>query len=308
MVSSFASAAAPETHHTQYFEIGGNRGVYQDGWIAAARHGRLPWEMGLGTFDFDKDVWELYKIDGDYSESKNLAEQYPEKLKELQLVFDVEAKKYNVYPLDDRIVERQQPGMRPSLIEGRTDFTYYPGTIRLPEAVAAPIKNRSFTMTAFVDVPQEGADGVLAAEGGVSAGYALYVKNGKPIYEYNWFTQAYYKIASPEVLSPGPNVIRVDFEYDGGGFGKGGKALLFVNDKQVAEGRIEKTVPGVFSADETFDVGLDAASAVSVDYEAPFRYTGTIKKVEIHLEPLGLASHENEAVQKMKMDAAMSRQ
>jgi len=308
MVYSFDSAAAPEEHLTQYFEIGGNRGVYQDGWIAAARHGRLPWEMGLGTFDFDKDVWELYKIDRDYSESKNLAEQYPQKLKELQIVFDEEAKKYNVYPLDDRIVERQQPGMRPSLIEGRTDFTYYPGTVRLPEAVAAPIKNRSFTMTAFIDVPQEGADGVLAAEGGVSAGYTFYVKNGKPVYEYNWFTQAYYKIVSSEVLTPGPNVVRVKFEYDGGGFGKGGMVSLFVNDKQVAKGRVDKTVPGVFSADETFDVGLDAASAVSADYEAPFRYTGTIKKVEIHLEPLGLASGEKEAVQKMKMDAAMSRQ
>ncbi|MDA8172665.1 MAG: sulfatase-like hydrolase/transferase [Nitrospiraceae bacterium] len=206
----------------QYFEMFGNRAIYKDGWIACARHGRLPWT--LGTYDFNTDKWELYYLPADFSEDNNLAAKYPGKLKELQDFFWVEAEKYQVLPLDDRLAERSDPTMRPSLIEGRTKFTYYPGNEQVPEGSAPPIMNRSHTITAYVDIPREGADGVLVAEGGVVGGYVLYIKDGRPTYEYNYITQTRYKVTSSEVLSPGPNVIRMEFHYDGGGLGTGDRS------------------------------------------------------------------------------------
>ena len=279
MVYSFDSANAEGTRRVQYFEMFGNRALYKDGWIAAARHGRLPWT--IGSYDFDKDTWELYDLAHDFSEDNDLAAQHPDKLKELQDAFWVEAEKYQVLPLDDRLAERADPTARPSLIAGRTSYTYYPGSVRIPESSAAQIKNRSHTITASVEVPRGGVDGVLVAEGGVVGGYVLYIKDGRPTYEYNWLTQARYKVTSPAALSPGPNVVRMEFHYDSGGPGKGGTATLFVNDKKVGEGRIEKTTWGRFSADETFDIGEDTGSPVSAAYAAPNPFTGTIKKVVI---------------------------
>src|SRR5262249_5096306 len=195
--------------------------VYSDGWVACTRHGRLPWE-NAGTYDFDKDKWELYRIDSDFSEANDMAAQLPQRLRDMQDLFWIEAAKYQELPLDDRFIERSDPSLRSSLIAGRTDFTYFPGATRIPESSSPYVKNRSHSITAHVEVPQTGGDGVLVAAGGFVAGYALYVKDGKPTYEYNWFSQQRYKVTSAEKLPPGPAMIRVEFKYDGGGAGESG--------------------------------------------------------------------------------------
>ncbi|HWY53780.1 MAG TPA: arylsulfatase [Terriglobales bacterium] len=305
MMYSFDDAKATSPRHIQYFEMFGNRALYKDGWIATARHGRLPWVTAGGTTgDFDNDKWELYNLAEDFSEANDLSANYPEKLKELQNDFWIEAKKYDVLPLDDRFSERGDPSLRPSLIAGRTDFTYYPGATRIPEPSAANTKNVSHTITATIEVPQGGADGVLVAEGGAAGGYTLYIKDGVPVYEYNYFAHERYKVTSSERLSRGSAVIRVDFKYDGG-IGKGGTATLFINDKKVGEGRIDKTCPGRFGA-ESFDVGMDNGSPVSEAYEPPFAYGGTIKKVEINIEPSSLSASDLQAVRDADRAAALA--
>src|SRR5256885_7391655 len=238
MVYSFDDPKAAGTRHVQYFEMLGNRALYKDGWIATARHGRLPWQtMGASTGEFDQDKWELYNLADDFSEANDLSAKYPAKLKELQNDFWAEAKKYNVLPLDDRFAERGDPSLRPSLIAGRTDFTYYPGS-RIPEPSAANTKNTSHTIAATIEVPQGGTDGVLVAEGGAAGGYTLYIRDGKPVYEYNFMAHERYKVASSETLTPGSASVRVEFNYEGG-IGKGGTATLFINDKKIGEGRID---------------------------------------------------------------------
>ena len=305
MIYSFDDPKAASPRHIQYFEMFGNRALYKDGWIATARHGRLPWvTAGGSTGDFDHDKWELYNLADDFSESNDLSAKYPEKLKELQDDFWIEAKKYDVLPLDDRFAERGDPRLRPSLIAGRTAFIYYPGANRIPEPSAADTKNASHTITASIEVPQGGADGVLVAEGGAAGGYSLYIKDGTPVYEYNYFAHERYKVTSSEVLSPGPAVIRVDFKYDGG-IGKGGTATLFINDKKVGEGRVEKTCPSRFGA-ESFDVGMDNGSPVSEAYEPPFAYAGTIKNVEIKIQDRTLSASDQQAVRDMERAASLT--
>jgi len=303
MLYSFHHANAEGTRRMQYFEMLGNRALYKDGWMAAVRHGRLPWTVG--SYDFDKDQWELYDLTQDFSQGNDLAAKYPEKLKELQNGFWVEAEKYQVLPLDDRLAERFDPTLRPSLIEGRSKFTYYPGTVRVPYSSAAQITNRSHTITAYVEVPRGGAGGVLVAEGGTSGGYVLYVKDGRPTYEYNYATQTRYKVAGSEALAPGPNVIRMEFHYDEGGIGKGGTLTLFVNDKKVGEGRIEKTAWSRFTI-EDFDIGEDTGSPVSADYISPNRFTGTLKKVEIVTQPPSLSAADQETLRSMEWKARLA--
>jgi arylsulfatase len=259
--------------------------------------------MGASTGDFDHDAWELYNLADDFSEANDLSAKYPDKLKELQNDFWTEAKKYNVLPLDDRFAERGDPSLRPSLIAGRTDFTYYPGT-RIPEPSAANTKNASHTITATIEVPQGGADGVLISEGGAAGGFTLYIKDGKPVYEYNFMAHERYKLASSETLTAGPATIRFDFKYDGG-IGKGGTAVLFINDKKVAESRIEKTCPSRFGP-ENLDVGMESGSPVSEEYRPPFAYAGTIKKVQIHIAPSSLSASDQEKIRNAELDAAMA--
>jgi len=305
MEYSFDAANAPGTRRTQYFEMLANRGLYQDGWMAVSRHGRLPWQTLGHSGGFDDDKWELYDLEHDFSQATNLAARNPQKLKELQDAFWIEAKKYQVLPLDDRFSERADPSFRPSLIAGRTNFTYYAGTVRLPEPSAADTKNKSFTVTATIDVPESGADGVLVAEGGVTGGYSLYVKNGQPVFDYNYVAQKRSRISGTERIAAGPAVIRADFKYDGGGIGKGGTLTLYVNDKQVGAGRIDKTVYGRYGTD-TFDVGMDTGSPVSEAYTAPFAYTGTIRKVEITLKPGALTARDLEQVDAARRQAQMT--
>jgi arylsulfatase A-like enzyme len=302
MVYSFSDPGANGKRDTQYFEMFGNRAIYHDGWVAAARHGRLPWE-NAGTVDFDKDKWELYRVDDDFSEYRDVAAEHPKVLKDLQDLFLIEAAKYNVFPLDDRFIERADPSLRPSLIAGRTDFVYYPGAVRIPESSSPNVKNRSHSITAHLEMPERGGDGTLVAAGGIVGGYCLHVKDGRPAYEYNWFSQNRYKIEAPEPLPPGPATIKAEFHYDGGGLGKGGTVRLFVNGRKAAEGRVDKTILGRFSADETFDIGMDTGSPVSDTYSSPNPFRGKIKKVEVKLEPLTVNSAEEDRLRQMKAKA-----
>jgi arylsulfatase A-like enzyme len=309
MMYSFKDPNAAEQRHVQYFEMFGNRALYKDGWIAVCRHGRLPW-LSAGSYDFNKDTWELYDISKDFSESNNVAAQNPDRLKELQADFLTEAKKYNVLPLDDRFIERSDPNLRPSLIAGRTHFVYYSGAAHIPESSAANTANTSFTITATIDVPKTGdRDGVIVAKGGVAGGYTLFIKQGKPRFEYNWYTQERYKIASSASVTPGKNVVKVDFKYDGGGIAKGGLVTLYLNDKKVGEGRVEKTEPaGRFSADETFDTGFDSASPVSADYKSPFPFSGTVNKVEIDVAPANLSQADLKKLEVAQLRALLGRE
>jgi arylsulfatase A-like enzyme len=243
MVYSFDNANAPSKHHTQYFELVGNRAIYNDGWVAATTPLRLPWTTFGASPNPDDFKWELYHVSEDFSEADNLAAQDPAKLKEMQAIFDREAKKYQVYPLDSSMGERVDPAIRPSLTRGRTEFTYYPGMIRIPEATTPDVKNKSFSMTADVEIPSGGASGVLATQGGRFGGWGLLMLDGKPgfVYAFSNQPQHKYRIVSNEPLSPGKHTIHFDFKYDGGGIGKGGTGTLLVDGKQVAQGRIENT-------------------------------------------------------------------
>ncbi len=281
MVYTFDDAKAPSRRKTQYFEMMANRALYRDGWMASVFHGRVPWDFTKGSFENEK--WELYNIVDDFSQANDLAAKHPEKLRELQDLFWAEAAKYNVLPLDDRGGDRVDFRVLPLLGGVRTRYTYYPGAVRIPEASAPNTKNRSCSVTAEVVIPDGGAEGVLVAMGGVSAGWSLYLTDGKPAFTYNYFTGMRPTIVARDKLPAGRATIRYEFVYDGGGVGKGGANKLFVNGNLVAEGRIERTVPLLFSADETFDVGMDAGSPAG-DYKAPFNFTGKLEKVTIELK------------------------
>jgi len=267
---------------TQYFEMFGHRAIYHDGWMAAAFHNRVPW-VNAGTVPFDQDKWELFDLSKDFSQAIDLSEKQPEKLKELQSLFDAEAKENNVYPLDDRFAERTDVSLRPSFIAGRGKITFYPGAIRLLEGSAPNMKSRSHSITANLVIPKEGAEGVILAMGGGTAGFSLYVQDKKLVYFYDWFKFEDYTITSDEPLPAGEVNVRVDFNYDGGGAGKGATVVLFVDDKQVGTGKLKNTVAGRFGLD-AMDVGMDLGAPVNDAYKSPFAFTGEIKDITIDLK------------------------
>jgi len=283
LVYTFDDPKAASKHETQYFEMFGNRAIYDDGWIAAARHPRLPWQ-GTINADFEKDPWELYNIEEDFSEANNLEAKNPEKLQKLQKLFLSEARKYNVLPLDDRVSERFDVQDRPSPASGRTTVTYYSSGVSIPEGSAPNLKNRSFTITAEVEIPESGAEGVLLTQGGRFAGWGFFLEDSKPTYVYNFVNAERYIIQSPEKLAPGKSTIKFNFDYDGGGVGAGGIGRLFINDQPVAEGRIAKTIPYRLALDETFDVGRDTGTPIVETYQVPFAFTGNLQKVTLNLK------------------------
>lgn len=296
LVYTFDNAAAPTRHGTQYFEMMGNRAIYKDGWMASTTPLRLPW-VTIGFEPSPDDFkWELYNISQDFSQANNLADKYPDKLKELQNAFDVEAKKYNVYPLDSSFASRADPAIRPSLTRGRSEFVYFPGMIRIPEGSAPDFKNKSWTVAAEVAIPQGGANGVLATIGGRYGGWALLVHDNKPLFAYAYSNQPEhkYRVASDQLLTAGNHVIRVKFDYEGGGVGKAATATLLVDEQQVAQGRIPQTIGVRFSLDETFDIGQDTGTPVLEEYEAemPYPFTGTLTKLAVVLQPEQLSTDE----------------
>jgi arylsulfatase len=287
MMYSFEDANARERHTTQYFEIFCNRAIYHDGWVAGTVH-KAPWEPRPRVDSFDKDRWELYNVAEDFSQSIDLAERNPEKLKELKALFLTEAKKFQVLPLDDRGIERLNAKLvgRPDVIQGRTSMTLHEGMTGMMDNVFINVKNRSHTITAEMEIPRGGTDGVILCQGGRFGGWSLYTKGGKLNYCYNWVGLEQYKISAERPLPTGKVTVRFVFVYDGGGFGKGGKGTLYVNEEEVAEGRIEHTASFIFSSDETADVGLDEATPVTEDYkESDNEFSGRIDKVVIALDP-----------------------
>jgi arylsulfatase len=310
LVYTFDNAAAPTKHGTQYFEMMGNRAIYKDGWMASTTPLRLPWINTGFEPNPDDFKWELYNINEDFSQANNLVDTNPAKLKELQDVFDTEAKKYNVYPLDSSMASRADPAIRPSLTRGRNEFTYFPGMIRIPEGSSPDFKNKSWTAAAEVIIPQGGANGVLGTIGGRYGGWALLLLDGKPTFAYALSNQPQhkYRIASDQPLAPGNHIIRVKFAYDGGGIGKGATATLLVDEKQVAEGKIPMTIGVRFSLDETFDIGQDTGTPVLEEYDnkMPFPFTGTLSKFVVVLEPQKLSDDEQRRLHEELAKALMA--
>ncbi|APW62508.1 Arylsulfatase [Paludisphaera borealis] len=285
MLYTFADAKAKDRRRTQYFEIFGNRGVYHDGWLAHTVH-RAAWES-TPRHPLLEDKWELYHVEEDFSSANNLAAKHPEKLKELQDLFLTEAAKNHALPLDDRVLERVNAALvgRPDLMAGRTALTVYDGMRGMTENVFINIKNRSHAITAEVEIPKGSADGVILAQAGRFGGWSLFVKDGRPMYAYNYLGLGVSKVASPKALPEGAATIRFEFQYDGGGLGKGGTGTILVNGEKVAEGRIDRTQGYIFSADEGADVGLDGETPVTDDYkERENKFTGKIGKVTIDLK------------------------
>jgi len=284
---SFTDAAAAERHTIQYFEMFGNRAIYHDGWFARTIH-RAPWQT-TNLPPLDTDVWELYNVREDFSLTNNLAAKYPEKLKEMESLFMWQARKYHVLPIDDRTIERTNPALagRPDLLGDRSSLTLYPGMEGMMENTFINIKNKSFSITADLNIPKEGANGVILTQGGRFGGWALYLKDGKPEFTYNFLGLERYVVSGSEKLKEGPVSLKFDFVYDGGGLGKGGDGTILVNGKAVAKGRVEQTQPNIFSADETADVGLDNQTpvALGIGYgPEETRFTGTIDKVVVDLK------------------------
>ncbi len=310
LVYTFANANAPTRHTTQYFELVGNRAIYKDGWMASTTPLRLPWVTIGAEPNPDDFKWELYNINEDFSQANDLAGKNPAKLKELQDAFDIEAKKYQVYPLDSSFAKRADPAIRPSLTKGRSEFTYYPGMVRIPEGSAPNFKNGSWAIGAEVTIPATGANGVLATIGGRFGGWVLLLKDSKPQFVYALSNQPQHKysVASDAPVPAGDHVVRFSFNYDGGGIGKGATGILFVDGKEVAQGRIPETIRGRFSLDETFDIGEDTGTPVIEDYvdKMPFAFTGTLKKFMVVLQPQKLSPEERQRLLEEEARGAMS--
>jgi arylsulfatase A-like enzyme len=284
MAYSFDDAQAPERHETQYFEMMGNRGIYHKGWTAVTRH-RTPWETGKVKLPaFDDDAWELYDTNTDWSQARDLARERPEKLAELQRLWLIEAVKYNVLPLDDRMAERADPDAagRPKVVHGNRQLLFG-GMGRLTESSIVSYKNRSHAVTAEVVVPDGGAEGVIVAVGGLIGGWSLYARDGKPKYCYNFYGLEQYFVEGADTIPPGTHQVRMEFAYDGGELAKGGDVTLYVDGKAVGAGRVDRTEPLLFSADETLDIGSETGSPVTKDYTAR-AFNGEVRWVEIDVD------------------------
>jgi arylsulfatase len=280
MRPSFESAEAPETHDVQYFEMFGNRGLYHRGWTAVTRHS-IPWSIEPPPALAD-DVWELYGPD-DWTQARDLAVEHPDKLAEMQRQWLIEAGKYGVLPIDDRRYERINPDLagRPQLIKGRSQVLF--DGMRISEGSVLNVKNQSHLVTAQVSLPDD-PSGVLVTQGGEAGGWALYCHEGRLVYCYNFFGIEHTVVRSAEHLPAGEHQLRMEFTYDGGGLARGGDIALYVDGAQVGSGRVERTVPMGFSADEACDVGRDTGSPASPDYGPTGNaFTGAIAWVRIDL-------------------------
>lgn len=285
MLYTVDNAKATDRRKTQYFEMFGNRGIYHEGWMASTRHS-IPWDMAAKIAALKDDVWELYDVRNDFSQADNVASKYPEKLKELQKVFDKEAIRNHVFPIDDRRAERFNPAIagRPDLLGARKAMTVYPGMTGMMENAFINVKGVHHTITAEVEVKDAKTQGVIIAQAGYFGGWVVYMKDGKVHHEYNFFGLERTNIASTTVLAPGKHTIGYEFIPDAAKPGTGGKSILSVNGKKVAEGQIPKTQPFAFSGDEGADVGLDGETNVSNDYkQGNNAFTGKINKVTVEV-------------------------
>ncbi len=284
MAYAFDDAAAAERRETQYFEVACNRGIYHQGWTAVTRHS-VPWLFGAELPALDDDVWELYDTTADWSQAHDLAAEHPDILGKLQRLWLIEAVKYNVLPLDDRRIERFNSDLagRPVLVKGNAQLLYG-GMSRLTENSVLNMKNKSHSVTAEVEVPEGGAEGVMVSQGGAFAGWSFYLHEGRPKYCHNLAGLMHFYVEGTEPVPSGTHQVRMEFAYDGGGLAKGGTASLFIDGNAVGEGRINATVPMIYSGDETCDVGSDTGTPVSEDYAGDSsRFTGKVNWVELQV-------------------------
>jgi len=285
MIYSWSDAKAADRRTTQYFEMFGNRAIYHQGWVAATRHS-IPW-LSVPLPPVADDVWELYNVDEDFSQANNLAARNPAKLAELQAVFMKEAERNHALPIDDRRVERFNPAIagRPDLLGGRKSLTVYPGMTGLMENAFINVKGVHHTIVAEVELTDDKAGGVILAQAGYFGGWVLYLKDGRPHHEYNWFALERTNVGGDTALAPGRHTIHYEFIPDTAKPGTGGKSILSVDGRKVAEGHIPKTEPFTFSGDEGADVGVDGETNVSSDYPARNNaFTGRIEKVTVEVK------------------------
>ncbi len=305
MAYSFEDASVPERHETQYFEMFCNRGIYHKGWSAVTRHSTPFVVEALPAFD--DDVWELYDGGKDWTQAHDLSKERPEKLHELQRLWLIEAARYNVLPLDDRRVERFNPDLagRPTLIKGNSQLLFG-GMGRLTENSVVTMKNKSFSITAEVEVPASGAEGVILAQGGAFGGLSLYAREGKVKFAYNLLGLKVTTVEAGERIAAGRHQVRMEFAYDGGGLARGGGVSLYYDGRRVGQGRLEATVPMMFSCDETTDVGRESGTPVSPDYDRKSSaFTGKIHWVQIDL---GKDDHDHLISPEERLRVAMTRQ
>ena len=295
-----ANANAPSKRDTQYFEMFANRAIYHDGWIAATTPPAPPWELGTVKLpDINDYKWELYHITEDYSEYNDLAAKNPDKLKELQALFLSEAAKYNVFPIDNSILPRVITP-RPSATAGRTLFTYSGPNAGIPVGNAPSILNKDYTITAQVNVPKRGAEGMIVTMGGRFGGYALYLLKGKPVFVYNLLDLERYRWEGGvggddwlgDSLSPGKHTIVFDFKLAEPGLGKGGTGVLIVDGKELSRKTVEHSIPFLMSIDESFDIGSDTRTGVDDSYKLPFHFSGSIDKLTFKLGPEQISAEE----------------
>jgi arylsulfatase A-like enzyme len=284
--ATFQDGDAKGPRDTQYFELGCNRGMYHKGWMASSPS-FVPWDPNRAEWDPDKAPWELYDITKDFSQADDLAAQYPEKLRELQDLWWVEAAKYNVLPLDWRGTIRMNAEAmgRPSLTGDRRSFTYYPGTIGLPDAASPRMCNKSWKITAEIELRTGTESGMIVTHGGLEGGYGLYLKNGVPSFVYNFLSVDRPTFTAKTPLPAGKTSLVVEFDYDGGGMGKGGTVTMRANGATITQGRLERSIPIQFSLGEGLDIGMDIGSPIDFTYDLPFAFTGKIDHVTIDLQP-----------------------
>jgi len=283
---TFNDKDAAERHTIQYFEMFGNRAIYNNGWFARTIH-RAPWQV-TNLPPLESDVWDLYNTKEDFSLTENLAKKHPEKLEDMKSLFMWQAEIYHVLPIDDRTIERTNAALagRPDLLGDRKSLILYEGMEGMMENTFMNIKNKSFSVTADLNIPKNGANGVILSQGGRFGGWSLYMKEGKPEFTYNFLGLERFVISGPDALPEGSVSVKFDFVYDGDGLGKGGELTIYLDGKAVADGRIERTQPNIFSADETADVGLDNQTPVAegVGYgPEETKFTGKINKVIVEL-------------------------
>jgi arylsulfatase len=289
------NARAPSRHHTQYFEMLGDHAIYHDGWIASTRVMRPPWEVaGAVSQDPASFPYELYDLSKDWTQSENVAAKYPGKLKELEQLFWVEARKYQVLPLDASLATRAV-APRPSLAAGRTDFSWTGEITGTPNGDAPFILDSSFNFKAEVEIPSGGAEGMLVTQGGRFAGYGFYLLKSRPVFVWNLFDLQRVRWESPQALTQGTHTIEFDFQYDGlgvatlaynnvSGIGRGGTGILKVDGKEVARQTMDHTIPLILQWDENFDIGADTGTPVAEDYDVPFTFTGRLNRLTLHIE------------------------
>ncbi len=307
MLYTFGDATAPERHDLQYFEMFGNRGIYHQGWSAVTKH-KTPWIMVGGDMPaFDDDTWELYDGNVDFSQAHDLAADQPDRLRDLQRLWLIEAVKYNVLPLDDRTAERVNAEMagRPTLIRGSSQL-FFPGMGRLSENSVVSIKNKSFSVTAELTVPPGAVRGVVIAQGGRFGGWSVFFKDGRARFVYNVLGIQSFLTEADRTLPEGTHQVRMEFAYDGGGLAKGGDVSLYYDGDRVGTGRVGATQPMIFSADETTDIGYESGTTVSPDYTArDSRFTGRLHWVQLDL---GADDHDHFIDPEERLRIAVARQ